>query len=405
MLLGSFLAGVAAYGFQVVAARALGEVAYAPISSLWTLQYLAMTVLLYPVEAYIAREHARGAAPSVAGKLWAWIIAVAAAVGSLAWLARGRLLAGDAMLAVVAGLIVAGYGVYAVARGRLAGSGRFKAYGFVTASESVLRLSLLVPLVVVAATTRTVAWVMPWGPAVAGALWPWLRRRRPTKAAAAGSPHLPARPVAFLATSTVANGISQVLLAAGPVVVALLHGSAAEVSVFFVTATAARIPFVLAFGGVLSRLLPVFTGMARTARGDAALAGVAWRVVAAALVLAVVGGAAAGWVGDEVVAALFGAVFAPPGWLVAGVVAGVLCIVGATVLNQILLARATERAMLAPWAAGLVVAAVTLVVADGSASLRVLAAFDAGAVVALAGLIAAVATGHSAIRDQVAAGT
>src|SRR5690606_29991495 len=55
MVVGSLIAGVGAYAFQVVTARGLGEVGYAPISVLWTIQYLLLAVVLYSMESYVTR--------------------------------------------------------------------------------------------------------------------------------------------------------------------------------------------------------------------------------------------------------------------------------------------------------------------------------------------------------------
>ena len=386
MLVGSLVAGLGAYGFQVLGARALGDVGYAPISSLWTLQYLWFTILLYPLETYVAREAVRGQQHHSRAKLWGWVVAAAVVAGALAWIGRGRLVAGDAGLALVAGLIVACYGPFVIVRGRLAGAGMFRSYGIVTATESVLRLLLLVPATMFAASTTGVAWIMPWGAGAAALLWPVLRRQRGARRVEAAATDDVARPVVFLLTTSVANGISQVLVASGPLVVALLHGTAAEISVLFVTVTAARTPIVLAFGGVLSRVLPVFTRIAETPRGDGELNRIGFKIFAGTAGVAALGAAVAWWIGSEVIVLFFGGEFAPAPWLVAGAAVGVLAIAGSTLLNLILVARRAERHMLAPWVIALAAAVVTLYLVGGSASARVIAALDVGALTALTAL-------------------
>ncbi|MDH3251133.1 MAG: hypothetical protein OEQ47_19345, partial [Acidimicrobiia bacterium] len=60
MLLGGTVAGaVAAYLFQAVGNRTLGEAAFAPIAQLWTVFFILVTVALIPLEQYVTREASR----------------------------------------------------------------------------------------------------------------------------------------------------------------------------------------------------------------------------------------------------------------------------------------------------------------------------------------------------------
>src|SRR5690606_26791657 len=158
-----------------------------------------------------------------------------------------------------------------VIRGHLVGRERFVAYAVVTGLESVVRIVVALPLVVVAPSTRGLAWTLPVG-ALGVAAW-WLlsgARRSAGVSAAAGAPpagaELGASAGRYLLATTAANAAAQTLLAAGPLVLIALGASAAEVSVFFVVATAARVPLVFAFGGLLSRVLPPLTALARDDR-------------------------------------------------------------------------------------------------------------------------------------------
>src|SRR4026209_410184 len=55
LLIGSLPAGVLAYVFQVIGGRVLGSEAFAPIATLWTLQYVVMAILLFAIEQYEGR--------------------------------------------------------------------------------------------------------------------------------------------------------------------------------------------------------------------------------------------------------------------------------------------------------------------------------------------------------------
>src|SRR4029450_939696 len=67
--------------------------------------------------------------------------------------------------------------------------------------------------------------------------------------------------------TTSANAAAQLLLAGGPLLLAFLHASPTAISIFFVTVTAARLPIVFVFGGILSRLLGTFVRLGDTDHG------------------------------------------------------------------------------------------------------------------------------------------
>jgi O-antigen/teichoic acid export membrane protein len=393
LLVGALLGGAGAYLFQLVGTRVLGEEAYAPIGSLWTIQYLVWSTLLFAVETYVTREVVLGRiGPTfprpAAMRTIAWIGGFAAVLTVGAWLVHDRLFYGLGDLALVAGLTVLSFGAFAVVRGRLAGAGRFKAYGLVSASESLIRLALAVGVVVVGATTRGFAWVLPIGAAAAACWWFVLGRRRST-------PHVEPRPAVepprtgrFLMLNTTANGAAQLLLAGGVLAMTALSAPAADLSVFFVTITAARVPVVLALGGVLSRLLPAFR-RALDDRGEHALPGLAARLAVGATLVAAIGTATGAAVGGPLIGALFGAGFAPPWWLAAAAAGGVLLATGGLLLNQLLVAGGLEQRLPLPWFAGLTAAAVVVVLVRGSPTVRVTAGFLVGEVVALVSLIVA----------------
>lgn len=391
LLIGSLVGGVAAYLFQVVGARALGEEAYAPIGTLWTIQYLFWSVFLYAMETYVNREVVLGrlgATMRVGAilRMAVWLGAVALALTATTWVLRDALFYGVDDLAVVAGLIVVSYGAFAVVRGRFAGAGRFKVYGLVTAAESVIRLALAVAVVLVAATTRALAWSMPLGALTAAGLWFLVRHR--------GGPDVdqpseePPRTGRFLVLTTVTNAGVQVLLAGAPLVVVALGAGPSEVSVVFVTVTAARVPVVLALGGMLSRMLPTFVRILDE-RGDAAGAGLADRIALATVALGGLAAAAGGLAGAPLIALFFGGGFAPPWWFAAATGGGVVLATGGMLLNQLLVARGLEHRLPVPWYAGLAAGAIAVVVTGGDAILRVGTGFIVGEVAAIAALTVA----------------
>ncbi len=394
VLFGSLASGLGAYAFQILGIRVLGEVAYQPITVLWTLQYLLMTIALYSGEAYVARTTvARGGHPAALDRpvriLGVWIAALALLATGTTWLLRDALFAGAGDLALVTGLLVVCYGSFFLIKGRMAGVSRFRSYGAATALESLGRVLVAAPVLLVSATTRALAWSMPVGAALVGLWWLYDRRRASAHAPSheGTAPELPeASTGRYLAATTVANAASQTLLAAGPLVVLALGAGATEVSVFFVTVTAARVPLVFAYGGVLSRVLPPLTRMAKEGR-DRALTRIAAGCALGAGALALVGAIAGGLVGPTLVALFFGESARPGGDFVALTVAGVALATGALLINQILVARKAESRLPLPWLLGLALAAAVVLLTDGSPTLRVSTGFVAGEVVAVAGLV------------------
>jgi O-antigen/teichoic acid export membrane protein len=389
MLVGSLAAALGAYLFQVITTRSLDEVRYAPISTLWTIQYLTVSIFLYSVETYVTRgslQAESGSGPGTVSlpRVWAAVGVVAVGISAFSWWFRDRLFQGRGELALVAGCLVVAYGAFMIVRGRLAGSGRFKAYGLVTASESICRFLLAVGVAVVAASTRAFAWVMPFGALAAALWWPLLRRRQPKVGTHAISAK-PAGTARFLVLTTSANASTQLLLAGGPILLAFLHASPAEISVFFVTVTAARLPVVFVFGGILSRLLGTFMRMADTDQGRS-LRGAAVRIAVGTGVVALVGGAAAAAIGPRLIALLFGRGFLPPWWVAAGATTGVLLASGSMILNQVLVATGSEGRLPWPWGIALIGSGLTIAVSSGAPLARVVAGFIVGETIAVIGL-------------------
>jgi len=391
LIIGSLVGGVAAYAFQVVGSRVLGDAAFAPIGVLWTIQYLVVSIVLFSIETYVTRTAARDRRTGQRrlrgqlGAIAAWIAGSAVVLGGVTWTLRGPLFGGDGLLAAVVAAIIVAYGAFVVVRGDLAGHGRYRAYGLATATESVVRLGLAVVVLQGAASSGALAAIMPVGAALAALWWPVARRGRdpePTRRAAGVEGVSAAR---FLVPTTLANAASQTLLAAGPLVLVVLNAAPGQISVFFVTVTAARVPIMLALGGLLSRLLPPLTAMAEA--DPPRLRRLALLVGAASALLSGVGAVAGGVLGPALVRLAFGPSFTPSPVFTAATGAGVLLASGALVLNQVTIARAQERRLLLPWTIATATAAIAVVIAPGDPVARVSTAFVAGEIAAVAGLL------------------
>lgn len=409
VLVGSLASGLGAYLFQVIGTRALGDTGYAPISVLWTIQYLILTIALLSVEAYVTRAvtlHANDHEALRRGvrALTVWTVAVSAVLCAATWIWRETLFHGEGNeFPFVVGLIVLCFGGYVIIRGWLAGSYRFAQYGIATGIESMGRVLVVLPIALLMPSTRWIAWTLPLGPLLVLAWWAMAVRGRPYAGPRrapdpTGPGSMPTGSTTrYLTATTIANASSQTLLAAGPLVLIALGATAAETSVFFVTITAARAPLVFAIGGVLSRVLPPLTRVARVGN-YARLRRIASLTCGAALVLAALGAAVGSWMGPALVAVLFGEDFRPASWFVGLTAAGVIGATAALGLNQILIAMASETRMVSPWVAGLVTGVLTVVALEGEPTLRVVSGFVAGEAVALLGLLTAILTARPTYR-------
>jgi lipopolysaccharide/colanic/teichoic acid biosynthesis glycosyltransferase len=181
------------------------------------------------------------------------------------------------------------------------------------------------------------------------------------------------------------SAVSQVLLLAGPLMVAALGAGEALVSVAFGTFTLSRAP--LTFGyNLLARILPPFTELAaRGARQELRAWGRGIGIAAALL-----GGAAAaigGLVGPPLVGLFFGGDFRPAYSVAALVAAGVVFAGAALFVGQILVARGQPMRLAVAWLVGVAGAAIALWLAAGDPLERVAAAFLCGEALALVALV------------------
>jgi O-antigen/teichoic acid export membrane protein len=254
MVVGTVAAAAAAYAFQLLGGRVLGPTDFSPITLLWTIQFLAFSIVFVPMEQLTVRRLSLGQPGAAPWPLYLSVI-TATAVGATVFtaLSLDRFFAGDpGYLPITAGLVLT-YGVYEVGRGFLAGHRRFKEYGLVTLLESLLRLALAGAVISLGAGALGLGWTM-----VAGALVVWLwHPLRGQHTRRAGTPR-EAGEAGALATFITANAAAQTIVAAGPLVVAALGGTAAEVSIFFQTTLLLRAPLAVAYG-LTSRVLPPFT--------------------------------------------------------------------------------------------------------------------------------------------------
>jgi O-antigen/teichoic acid export membrane protein len=378
---GALLAALAAYGFQLAGGRALGTDEFAPITVLWTLQFLVFTIVLLPVEQLTVRRLGIDPAHPLRHDLpliGSVVGVTAVLVTVVMYLARDQQLEGETVHALQAGLIVIGYGVFAFGRGRFGGKRQFRQYGLATAGESMFRLAIAIVVLAIAASAVGLGWSMVAAPWIIMLLRPFSEDgepEAPVDAPSAGG---------FLAAFIVGNAASHTILAAGPLVVAGLGGTSEAVSIFFVTLILVRAPLTFSYG-LLSRLLQPMASLVAEGRG-AVLGLWAKRIVAIGVVMLIPAYAVGRLVVPSVVELLFGAEFRPSPQLGGLITMGVTAAIASLVTAQTLVARGQTTRLAVAWIVALAAAALAVVVSSAEPDIRVGIGFLVGQVVALVGV-------------------
>ena len=385
MVVGTLVAATAAYAFQLVAGRALGPEEFAPITVLWTIQFLVFTTVFVPMEQLTIRRLSGITNERAPRRLFVSAIAASVVISVVfAVLTLDRLLDGHVTYLWVTTVLIASYGAFALARGALAGHRRFAEYGWSTMAESVLRLAVAAVVLAVGAGVVGVAWSL-----VPGALVVYLWRPfRDTPQPVDPSP--PVRAGAALITFITANAASQTIVAAGPLVVGALGAGSAERSVFFETFLLFRAPLTVAYS-LIARVLPGFT---RTAESEARVRLANWsmRLGFAATGAAGAAFAVGHWIGPDLVALFLGEEYRPSADLAAFAAAGVVIATTALFAQQMLIALRATTLLAASWLIGLAAAAAAVALTAGNPSHRVGLGFLVGESVALALIVAAVSS-------------
>ena len=384
MVVGTLLAAIAAYLFQLIAGRVLGPTELQPIAVLWTVQFLVFTIVFMPMEQLTIRRLNSTAAQAAPWRLFLSLIAASAAGAVLyGYLTLDRQFDGDVLYLVILAALILGYGGFAVGRGFLAGQLRYREYGLSTFAESMVRLVLAIGLLSAGIGSLGLSWTLVAGAVV---IWLWSPLRgehiretgADTETGSAGT----------LATFIAANASAQTLVAAGPLVVSALGGSDAAQSILFETFLLFRAPLTVSYS-LIARVLPPFTAMVE--RGEVRiLHRWAFRLAAAGAVLAAAAYGLGLLIGPDLVELLLGAEFRPTAELAALAAAGTTIATVALFEQQLLIAMRGTRSMAVAWLVALVVAALVILPDGPSASIRVGRAFLAGEITALIALTVAV---------------
>lgn len=350
--------GLSTYGYLGLAGQGLGHVVFAPLSVLWVLLNGIGIGLFLPFEQELGRRTAerravgQGNAPVVRQSLVAVggllaVVALVTAAGADAL--SSRLFGGNGELVPLFVLALAGMAASYVARGLLAGNGRFGPYGAQLAVDGVLRVAGAWVLFALGSTD-----VVAYGAilVVAPVLAVLLTTSRPATLVQAGPPQAARVAAMALGFLIVASLLSQALANAGTIVVQLLAAptETGVTSDFLGALVIARVPLFL-FAAVQAVLLPGLAGA--IGAGDVATFRHRVELVGAATVTLGVLGTIAVWLVGAPLMRMFGPDFSIDRDVITLIAASGAAFMIALAAAQALLALGAERLVLISWAIGL----------------------------------------------------
>lgn len=373
---GSFVLGVTAYAFLIVAARSLEPAEYAPLAALWALVFAVAPALFMPLEQEVTRQLARDDddAPAVTPVLRAAAACAAVGVTVAVLLAlpavpalRAEAFDGSGLLLTGLALSVVGYALTHLVRGILLGTGSRGLYGASLAGEGTLRLAGAAALGGVAVgAAGPYGVVLGAGPLVAAlVLLPAARARaralhRSPQAARVSSASM----LRSMSLLVLASLLSLSLINAGPVAVKLLArpDEAEQAGRLLAGLVLARLPL-FAFPTLQAALLPRFARLS-AAHDRAAVLAFVRRLVAVHVLATLAAAVVAAFAGPPVLALVFGPSYHLSGSDLALLTVGAAGHLLAMLLGLVLVAEARSAALAIGWLAATTAAALTLALVD-----------------------------------------
>jgi len=356
--IGLLVSGAASYVFLAVTARLLGPVRYAPLAAFWSLTFLIGPGFLAIIERETGRQLSSAAALGIregpvvrrTGMLGALlVVGLVILTAATAPLSTSRLFDGNGWLVVAFALSLPALWTQHLSWGTLAGNGKFRAYGTISAAEGIVRLAGCGAVVLVGAATAT-----PYGFVVA--LTPLAAALVVAPAVLRSNrmgPLISLRETsASLSLLLVSSLLSSVLVNAGPIAVSLLATAAdrAETGRILTGLVLVRVPLFL-YTSASATLLPALSAHA-AANDWRAFRSTLERLSAFATVIGLLGVLGAATVGPTILRLAFGAQFVLPSLDLALLAASAAALLLATTLSVAMMATGTLAQLAVAWAVG-----------------------------------------------------
>jgi O-antigen/teichoic acid export membrane protein len=353
--------GVMSYAFLGIAAHALTpKEVFEPLSVFWALIYLIGPGFFLPLEQEVSRALANrwarglgvGTLVRQAGRLGGGLAVVLVVATVLSAPLLLEHLFDDQILIVVA-LVAAivGYAAVHLARGVLAGLGRFKGYSLYYVFENTLRVAACVVLIVAGADLAG-PYALAAGLAPAVALF--LAMRSEHDLASPGPAADDGELRAALGSLLAASILTAFLLNAGVLAIELLSddSESGEASVFLAGLAVARVPVFL-FQAVQAALLPKLSALAGAGRFHEFRERL-WRLLYAVGAIGVLGVLGAGVLGPVLIEVLFPSDYALDRVDLALLAASSAAFMLAVALGQALIALEGQSRVALGWLAGVI---------------------------------------------------
>lgn len=384
LALGSIASGIFAYAFFAVTTRALGPVEAAPVSVLWTFWAFAAAALTFPVQHWIIHATESGDGESSVRaelpRLWLATSGLACLLTVVTW-AVGETLFNTPGIAfpVLIGAVTLGACWSGVIRGVLSAKRRFVATGLAIMGENGVRLAVAL---VVALTGRGAALfglALITGPLI-GLLWTREVRfsNPPVDRGHSGG-------IRLIGGIALGGLIGQMVLTAGPAVVALLDGPARTVTALFASLALFRLPQVILIGS-LSQVTGRVSAIVAGRRHDQ-LRRIRQVILAATVAATAIGATVGATVGSDLVELLFGQGLQLPRVTLAILGAGSGLALGNLAEGVMLTTHQASREYVVGWLAGLLVAGLVLAL-PGDPLQKTVLAFSSAELAAFSALYA-----------------
>lgn len=355
----SVVTGVLAYVFFVVATRALGPTAAAPVSVLWTYWGFTGAAITFPVQHWIVRTvTASGGERAVRlalPRLGLLLCAVALAAALVATAARSTLFGRDdlAFPALIAAVTL-GAGLLGLVRGQLTARRRFGAVGAGLVLENALRCVAVIALAALDVRDPRAYGVALVVGYAAAAGFPSALTWAATGERLAGH-----RPASAVGAAGAGQLLAQIALTGGPVALALTGGSAGQVTALFAGLALFRAPYAVATGMLATLTEQVTRWWLRGSRAH--WRRLRWRLGAFAVIGAAVAAPVGAWLGPGLVGGVFGEEVALDPVTTALLASGTVVALANLVLAVVLVAQARGLGLARGWCAAALPGAAWLV--------------------------------------------